>query len=213
MRLIKPSATTEHVTPDALQLIERAGRTCYKSEDKITDGSAEKFVRMLIKRGHEAMLEHAHATVRIVCDRGVTHELVRHRIGVAYAMESSRYVSYAGGVTFIIPPWIDLPPGEWADIPKLDEFATEDDCFWARSMYDAEEMYRVLIERWTPQQARAVLPNSLKTEIVVTANLREWRHIFKLRTAPDAHPQIREVMIMARDELQKQIPVVFEQEV
>ena len=323
-----------------LELIEAAGRVCYKSEDKawtvcpecggagsktydrffcnqhrkgmipqldrdevfncpICDGgkwetSAEKFVDMLERRGHHAMLEHSWAsgldidcvfegdypspflrqgrpafwtldtdppliagnlrafadyhgcqvselfpvdawlepitatyrldakhawlcamTVRIVCDRGVTHEIVRHR-PASYAQESTRYCNYGGGVTFVIPPWVEgIEPGEYG--PKGSLWETDDGEInghprldWAWSCLEAEGTYsRLLGEGWRPEQARSVLPNSLKTEIVVTASLEEWRHIFKLRCAQAAHPQMREIMLPLRDEARRLFPGVF----
>lgn len=217
MLLVKPSAEILAVSLDALQLIEAAGRTCYKSEDKITADSAPQFAAMILKRGHESVIEHASATVRIVCDRGVTHEIVRHRLA-SYSQESTRYCDYAGGhVAFVIPPWCQrLQPGEAsiqtddAALNTLSELA-ESESFWLYSMQQAENNYRRLRDLgWRPEQARSVLPNSLKTEIVMTANLREWRHFFKLRTASAAHPQMREVAIPLLAEFQRRCPVVFD---
>jgi thymidylate synthase (FAD) len=168
--------------------IEPAGRTCYKSESNITADSAADFVRMLIRSGHESVLEHEKITVRFVCDRGVSHELVRHRIA-SFSQESTRYCNYSknkfgGEITFIIPPF-----GDDSD------YWTTREIEWKSAMRDAERHYMNLIEMgWTPQQARSVLPNSLKTEVVVTANIREWRLILKQRTSAKAHPQMRELM-------------------
>lgn len=208
MRLVKPSAQVLHVTPNTLQIIEAAGRTCYKSEEKITDTSAPAFVEMILKRGHESVLEHASATVRFICDRGVSHEIVRHRIA-SYSQESTRYCDYEGGhVAFVIPPWVDVEPGE-ASAEKLSA-SSEVDGGWFTAMLDAERYYKALREQgWRPEQARSVLPNSLKTEIVMTANLREWRHFFRLRTAAAAHPQMREVAQPLLEEMKRLVPVVF----
>lgn len=193
-----------------LFLIEVAGRTCYKSEDKITPDSAEKFIKSIRDRGHHSVLEHSAMTVRFVCDRGVTHEIVRHRLA-AYSQESTRYCNYKGGVTFVIPPWISIEEGEYplhmADIGMKD-FCTKR---WFIAMHDAENAYVALLgENWSPQQARSVLPNSLKTEIVMTANFREWRHVFSLRCSKAAHPQMRELMIPLLIECQGLIPVIFD---
>ena len=190
-----------------LQLIEKAGRTCYKSETKITEESAEKFVRKINDLGHESVIEHSAMTVRIICDRGVTHEIVRHRL-VAYSQESTRYCNYKGGVTFVIPPWVDIEPGNYEYAPGV----RVADNGWARSMLKAERTYvKLLMEHsWSPQQARSVLPNSLKTEIVMTANFREWRHIFRLRCSKAAHPQMREVMIPLHKKCEELIPVIFD---
>lgn len=188
---------------EELQHIEKIGRVCYKSEDKITeDGeSAKKFVKMIIDRGHEAMIEHSSLSVKFTVDRGVSHELVRHRIA-SFAQESTRYCNYSkdkfdNGVTFIKP------------------FFFEDDSerytAWLSAMDIAERSYLKLLELGaTPQEARSILPNSTKTEITITANYREWRNFFKLRTAKAAHPQMREVTIPLLAELKKKLPIVFD---
>lgn len=209
MLLVKPSVEILAMSLDALQLIEAAGRTCYKSEDKITPDSAPKFTEMVLKRGHESVIEHAVATVRFVCDRGVTHEIVRHRLA-SYSQESTRYCDYAGGhVAFIIPPWLDgVEPGEYTEYEANPDDATND---WLNAMWNIEGIYRALREKgWRPEQARSVLPNSLKTEIVMTANLREWRHFFKLRTAAAAHPQMREVAVPLLEAMKECVPVLFD---
>ena len=179
---------------ELLKRIEKAGRTCYKSEDRITAESAENFVRTLIERGHESVLEHESITVRFVCDRGVSHEIVRHRLA-SYSQESQRYVRYNGDIEFINPRMSNAKAYE----------------AWQELCERAEETYRELLSYGVqPQQARAVLPNSTKTEIVMTANLREWRHFLKLRTATAAHPQMRELTVPLLKELQERIPVVFD---
>jgi thymidylate synthase (FAD) len=208
MRLIKPSHKILFISPKPLETIEAAGRTCYKSENKITEGSAEKFVRMIIKRGHLSVIEHAYMSVRFICDRGVTHEIVRHRLA-AYSQESTRYCNYKGGVTFIIPPWIDIKEGDY----PISGISTKDWATnrWFGAMYEAEFAYTSLVGgSWSPQQARSVLPNSLKTEIVMTANLREWMHVFSLRTSKAAHPQMRELMIPLLEEMKTLVPVIFD---
>ena len=211
MILIKPSyeILTAVDYGEILKRIEAAGRTCYKSEDRITQDSAEGFVRRIIKSGHHSVLEHESLSVRFVCDRGVTHELVRHRL-CAYSQESTRYCNYKGGVTFVIPPWVNVEEGEY--FGNMDIFVTDPSCelSWVRLMLNSETTYIELLDNgWSPQQARSVLPNSLKTEIVVTANIREWRHIFTLRTSAAAHPQIREVMTPLLRELRDELPVLF----
>lgn len=184
-----------------LQKLERCGRVCYKSEDKITEGSAEKFIGMILKSGHESVLEHEKLTVKFICDRGVTHEIVRHRIA-SYSQESTRYCNYSkdkfgNELTFIHPCF-------WAD--DSEEYAV-----WKQAMEDIEKTYVKLISLGAkPEEARSILPNSLKTEIVCTMNLREWRHFFRLRTAERAHPQIREISVALLDELKKRIPVIFD---
>lgn len=217
MLLVKPSATIVAMTPDPIGVIEAAGRTCYKSEDKITAGSKLAFGAMILKRGHESVLEHASATVRFIVDRGVSHEIVRHRIA-SYSQESTRYCDYEGGhVVFIIPPWCQtLLPGEAsictddAVLGTLNELQNSES-FWLLAMQQAEESYKRLRNvGWRPEQARSVLPNSLKTEIVMTANLREWRHFCKLRTASAAHPQMREVVTPLLAAFQLSVPVIFD---
>lgn len=184
--------------------IERAGRTCYKSESNISDGSAERFIAAILKRGHESVIEHEKITVRFICDRGVTHELVRHRIA-SYSQESTRYCNYSNDkfgneLTFIKPCFWDEDTPQ--DKAKYD--------LWLESMAFIEKQYNSMIEMGAkPEEARSILPNSLKTEIVVTMNLREWRHYFKLRTAPAAHPQIREISNMLLAELKEKLPVIF----
>ncbi len=186
---------------EMLRNIELCGRVCYKSEDRITDGSAEKFVGMILKSGHESVLEHEKITVRFVCDRGVTHEIVRHRIA-SYSQESTRYCNYSkdkfgGEITFIRPCF-------WAEDDE--KFA-----LWKETMQSIENSYVKLISLGAkPEEARSILPNSVKTEIMVTMNLREWRHFFKLRTAERAHPQIREVAIPLLNELKGLVPVIFD---
>ena len=185
-----------------LKFIEQVGRTCYKSEDKITeDGeSAKRFVKMLIEKGHEAMLEHSILTVRFIVDRGISHEIVRHRIA-SFAQESTRYCDYSkgkfGGEITVIKPCTMQSDVEFAH--------------WWVSCTEAEKVYFGLMNYGaTPQIARSVLPNSLKTELVMTANYREWRNFFRLRTTKAAHPQIREVAVPLLNELKQRIPVVFE---
>ena len=186
---------------EILKKIEKCGRVCYKSEGKIKDGSAEKFVANIIKRGHEAVLEHASFTVKFVIDRGVSHEIVRHRLA-SYCQESTRYCNYikddfGSEITVIKPFFLEEGTPAWF--------------YWMNSCYKAEREYFSLLD-WgcTAQEARSVLPNSLKTELVMTANLREWRTFFKLRTAEAAHPQMREVTIPLLNELKKLIPIVFD---
>jgi thymidylate synthase (FAD) len=212
MILVKPSFEIMAVSINPLLLIELAGRTCYKSEDKITDNSAKTFVEMVTKRGHHSVIEHAFATVKIICDRGVTHEIVRHRLA-SYSQESTRYCNYKGGVTFVIPPWVGIVEGEYIGLPSSDEQVRygEASCWWWNSVFHAERNYKYLLNTgWSPQQARSVLPNSTKTEIVITANVREWRHIFTLRCSKAAHPQMREIMIPLHQEMKIQIPVIFD---
>lgn len=274
MRLIKPSFEILEQKPGLdglLQHIERCGRTCYKSEDKITEESAPKFVDMLVKRGHTAMVEHGtvyltlkmesrqkyfkyctnkysnaistgeaergtwvgyvttnyrvllqegwlsdleyiteptkhiqRITVKFVCDRGVSHEFVRHRV-FSFAQESTRYCNYSKAkfgkeCTFIIPCWLDLPEGTPTHISHIDNANTPEEMF-CETLYVSEMMYHHLLNKgWIAQQARAVLPNSLKTELIMTGTIAQWEGFFKLRDANDAHPQARELAAPLHEE-------------
>lgn len=256
MKLIKPyyQILTKIDGEEILKQIELAARTCYQSEGKIeyedTHGfeindalvgpepivlkdnyakSARELIRKLIARGHEAMLEFGgNITVRFVCDRGVSYELVRHRIA-SFAQESTRYCNYGKdeNITFIIPEWLSLPEGVYGyngiddlyGVKQNNTYVTvtdgrkKEDLSAHQFLYTIESCecsYNNLIkDGWSPQQARAVLPNALKTEINVSANIREWRHIFKLRTANAAHPQMRELMIPLLGEFKAKIPILF----
>lgn len=290
MRLIKPSFEIwdqQEGLEGIYKQIERAGRVCYKSEDKITETSAKEFVKRMIKSGHGAMLEHGtvylnyssyeyfdkengfplnkyeenpyskcmivkypllskiegwvttnlrvlvengwlddlqyicepteyHAkrhTIKFICDRGVSHEFVRHRV-FSFAQESTRYCNYSkdkfgNELTFIIPNWLSIPEGGYELFEEDDtveglscyslsneEWATKDLGVKAflRGCDDAELTYFELLKQgWKPQEARAVLPNSLKTELVVTGFASDWEHFFELRDAGSAHPQAREL--------------------
>ncbi|MFP4348835.1 MAG: FAD-dependent thymidylate synthase [Thermodesulfobacteriota bacterium] len=184
-----------------LKNIELAGRTCYKSEHLITEDSARNFIGRIIRSGHHSVIEHMNITVRFICDRGVTHELVRHRLA-AYSQESTRYANYSknrfGNEITVIRP-LFWPEGSQA---------FQD---WKSAMETAEKMYmKLLADGAKPEEARSVLPNSLKTEIIMTANLREWRHVIGLRCSGRAHPQIRELILPFLDEVHEKIPVVFD---
>ena len=199
MEIIKPYVVLEDAIDGEriLKNLERYGRTCYKSEDRITPDSARKFVAGIIKSGHESVIEHEKVTVRVICDRGVTHEIVRHRLA-SYSQESTRYCNYKSRGVKVIEPFF---------------FVNDDKKYriWQEAMLNCEKAYNTLIELGaSPQEARSVLPNSLKTEIVITYNLREWRHFFKLRASARAHPQMREIIIPLLEEFKKRIPVIFD---
>lgn len=199
------NADVDFITPidgaAILKRLEQCGRVCYKSEAKITDTSAPAFVAGIIKRGHEAVLEHCSFTVKFICDRGVSHEIVRHRVA-SYCQESTRYCNYSkegfgSEITVIKPCFLH---------PYTDGFN-----LWEEGCLFAEQTYFNLLEcGCSPQEARSVLPNSLKTEVVMTANIREWRHFLKLRCSPAAHPQMREVALILLDKLHSLIPVCFD---
>ena len=203
MNVIKPSVTLINppLYSQLLNTVELAGRVCYKSEHKITYGSAEEFVRKVIKRGHEAVIEHGSVTIKFVCDRGISHEIVRHRLA-SYCQESTRYCNYnndqfGSEITVVMPCFTKqgYQPYE----------------IWYNACLAAEKAYFDLLDiGWTAQEARSVLPNSLKTEVVMTANIREWRHFIKLRTGAKAHPQMREVAEKVKELLKKNYPAFFE---
>jgi len=244
MRIILPKF--EYVTPISdggileLQRIERMARICYKSEDRITeDGeSAKKMVEMLMRKGHEAMLEHSSISIIFTTDRGVSHELVRHRL-CSFAQESTRWCDYSndakfeGGLTVVLPYEFNKWFIEHEDIrdnfSKFMQEAEKGDGYgaymknlmefdvpkgfraWIIEMDYAERIYQYMREDgYAPQLARSVLPNSLKTEIGLTTNYRELRNILKLRTAPDAHPDIRSLFNELLKDLRKRIPLIFD---
>lgn len=197
MQVIQQSWSWVFKPSNCLEIIENAGRTCYKSEDKIDAGSSEKFARMLLRHGHGSVIEHGVASVRFITNRGVTHELVRHRIA-SFSQESTRYVRYDDKMEFIQPVW-------WASWSETEKKA------WENAMQAAEKTYQLLLRSGSrPEQAREVLPNSLKTEIVMTANLREWIHVFNLRCSKASHPQIRALMLACKQGFREAIPVFFD---
>lgn len=203
MKIIDPYVELESEIngEEILKKIEKIGRVCYKSEDRITDESAKRFIESLLKRGHESVIEHVSLSVRIVCDRGVTHEIVRHRVA-SYSQESTRYCNYSNDkfgneLTFIKPCFWD----KYSPCMEL----------WLQATKQDEVKYFELLEMGaTPEQARSILPNSIKTELVMTMNLREWRHFLKLRTSKAAHPQMRQVANMILTMFKEKIPVIFD---
>lgn len=217
MRILKP----QHVIIGKDQIeghkilkhIEKIARTCYKSEDLINDESAEKMIKKLIKMNHLAMIEHASVSVLFTCDRGVTHEIVRHRVA-SYAQESTRYVNYSKDKFGNEIGYIDIAGGialdtKMKDLPveTIDAIISE----WHQACIDAEKHYMKILELGaTPQIARSVLNNSTKSDINVTMNLREWRHFFELRCDTPAHPQMRELVIPLLKEMSEVIPIVFD---
>lgn len=199
------NADVELITPIngevVLKRLEECGRVCYKSENKTTEDSARKFMANIIRKGHEAVLEHYSFTVKFICDRGVSHEIVRHRMA-SYCQESSRYCNYSkdgfgNEITVIKPLFLEVGTDKWE--------------MWRDACNMAERFYFELLDcGCSPQEARSVLPNSLKTEVVMTANIREWRHFLKLRCSPAAHPQMREVALILLDKVHDLIPVCFD---
>lgn len=209
MNIIKPSVEIIDMKDydQMIRKIEKIGRVCYKSEGNITEESAERFISNILKRGHESVIEHESITVRMTCDRGITHEIVRHRIA-SYSQESTRYCNYTGEKFGNEITVIDLAGG--FEYNLNDENDRKKYEVWTKAMENAEKYYFEMIELGaTPQEARAVLPNSLKTEIVVTMNLRSWRNFFHLRCDPHAHPQMREVANIALNVFKEKLPIFF----
>ena len=196
MKLIKQYHILLAIPENALQCIEKIARTCYQSTDKIKPGSDIQLVKSLIGRSHHAMLEFEDITIKFITNRGVTHELVRHRL-CSFAQESTRYVKY-NNMEFIQPVW-------WDETTNAQQETFLHHCKMLEVGY-----CQLLKEGWQPQQAREILPNALKTEIVVKANIREWRHIFSLRCSKAAHPQIRSLMGNLLNDLVIKIPVMFD---
>jgi thymidylate synthase (FAD) len=205
LKLIKTSfqILTDLNNPTLIyQAIEKAGRTAYRSEGKITDTSYEKFIQLIKSKNHESVLEHQSISVKFIMDRGLTHEIVRHRLS-SFTQESTRYCNYSddkfgNDLTFInIEPFLKNP--------------FESMQIWMNCIEYIEKSYLALIELGeTPQIARSVLPNSLASEIVVTANMRQWRHIFDLRTSKAAHPQMSDLMIQLLKEFKEKLPLLFD---
>jgi len=227
MKIIKPycrietDLSKENVVR-MLKSIEDSGRICYQSSHKITENSYLDFIKNKINIGkinaHESVIEHEYLKVRFICDRGISHELVRHRIA-AFSQESTRFCNYSTDkfdkhLTFIQPCWFrNNYTGEHDNISEILylDFENEAVKSWIFHCYNNENLYHSLInDGWKPEEARSILPNSLKTEIVITADLREWRHIFKMRTSNKAHPQMRELMIPLLNELKSIIPIIFD---
>jgi thymidylate synthase (FAD) len=201
MILVNPSYEILECPRDVLTRIERAARTCYKSEDRITQGSAEALVKRLVKSGHWPMIEFGgDIVVRFVSNRGFTHELVRHRLA-SYAQESTRYCNYSkgkfgGDITCVVPP------------TGLND---EQEELYTEALHRAGRNYMMLIEHDVPAQlAREVLPIGLKAEINIKANLVEWRHIFRMRCSKRAHPRMQELMIPLLKDVHDRIPIIFD---
>ncbi len=206
MKIVEPEVSVVFFHPDNQmgqeQFIEWVARNCYQSEDKISDGSDVKLIRKMKKRGHHAMLEFGYAVARIVADRGLTHELVRHRLA-SFAQESTRYCNYSKG-KFNTEITVVAQPG----VPAEGTLAYE---VWRTAMEHAEQFYLELLEHGVkPEHARSVLPIGLKSEIVIGANLREWRHIFKMRCDTPAHPIIRGVMLQVLEKFNAEMPSLYE---
>lgn len=199
MKIVNPSFEIVDFS-NLLATIESAGRTCYKSEDKICEDSAEPFIARLKNFKHESVLEHGIISVRIVCDRGVSHEMVRHRLA-AFSQESTRYCAYNkgkyGSEITVVRPMTGMSPGMLAE--------------WEIAMRQSQDVYmRLMGLGASAQQARSVLPNSLKTEMVISANPREWRRIFNVRTHRDAHPDMVATLRPVLTEFRARWPILFD---
>lgn len=212
MRIIHPYVKPQMLPPRKVlyNLLEAAGRTCYLSE-RVDGDTTEKFIQRIMKRKHWSVLEHGHLSVRMVCDRGVTHELVRHRIA-SYSQESTRYCNYSGDKFGGEIKVIDLATGFKYDLNNPKDLAKYEE--WMAAMKDAERHYMRMLELGaTPQEARSVLPTSTKTEIVVTMNVREWRHFLEMRwvgVSGTPHPQMQEIAEKVYDLLATYYPILFE---
>ena len=182
-----------------LKHVEKCGRICYLSEPKDPEGSTDKFIRMLIRNGHESPLEHGSCTFKIVTDRAISQEIVRHRLA-SYSQESTRYCNYANGnfsreITVI----------------ESSGLAENEAREWLGAMEHLERTYLQMIDSGVkPEKARDVLPLCLKTELMMTANFREWRHFLKLRGSRMAHPEIRKIAKQIYEVFQRAIPVLVE---
>lgn len=202
MKIIKPYVCllSSELDRNKLINIERAARICYKSESKLNVNTSSEFLKGIISSGHESVIEHEKITAFFVVDRGVTHEIVRHRIA-SYSQESTRYCNYNkdkfGNEITVIEPFFYLDDdGKYG--------------IWKTACETAEASYMKLVKLSSPQAARSVLPNSLKAEIAITYNLREWRHFFSLRCSKDAHPQMQQVAIPLLLFLQKEFSPIFD---
>lgn len=198
LKIIQPSVELLSITDAASLLIEKAARVCYKSEDMAGPGTDERLIRSCMNKHHMSIIEHGVASFRIICDRGISHEIVRHRIA-SYSQESTRYCNY-GKDKFGKEISVVRPPGLSGDSEGA----------WERAMVASEAAYFQLLEAGrSPQIARSVLPTCLKTELIMTANFREWRHFVDLREAKTAHPQIRPLAARVREFLVENCPAVF----
>ena len=212
MILTKQKVIIEQITPtqEAYSLLERIGRVCYKSEDRITEGSATKFIKSIVARNHLSVIEHCIVTIRFITNRGVSHELVRHRIA-SFTQKSTRFCrdNKNGHVEFIIPHWLDVKEGVFSYNDLIPGSQSPEQLF-LYGLLTAEDAYNALIiSGKKPEDARDILPIGVKTELVMTANLREWLLVCNLRTEKAAHPNMRQVMSMVLNALQLEYPEIF----
>lgn len=203
MEIIKPWIEIEPFNGvDIMKKIERACRTCYRSEGIITDNSYKRLLRNCLTRGHESILEHEKITIRMCCDIGVYKDLTRHRAGTAFSIESTRYCNYSkdkftNNIKFIEPCNIDKNTEEY-------------DC-WYSAMQSIENYYMKMAElKCTPDQMRMLLPHSTAAEVTMTCNIREWKHILELRCSKFVHPSVRQMMIPVLLKFKEEMPEIFE---
>lgn len=229
-KLITPIAFIEtEIENNVLDKIEKYARLAYQSQSKDIE-TQKKFIKKIMDSGHHSVIEHYNITVKVICDRAIANEWVRHRIG-SITQESTRYCNYArADITFIIPCWIEgLTPGIykknnlssqegsritiWHDDPWGPSNISLDALRWLQSVLEAEATYTKLIKefKWSPQQARSILPHCLKTEFFSTMNLRSWLNFFKLRSHSSSHPQMREIVIPLLKSFQEKIPIIFDE--
>ena len=228
MKLIKPKVEILDKLDERAVIgrIATVARTCYKSENMRTADKDYALVKRLIDSKHDAMLEFVDVTVKFTCDRAIANELVRHRMA-SYAQESTRYCNYSkdkfgNELTFIIPSWLNIPEGsytywdgDWVDINKMkiNMPANNEDTItdWLFNLRNTGLTYRLLTNKgWTAEQARSVLPLCTKTEINMKANLREWRHFFRLRCSKHAHPDMRVLALDLLKQMHDKLPTIFE---
>ena len=203
MKLVDPyfDILTKINGEEILKFLEKCGRTCYKSEDKITEDSARKLIKAIIASGHESVIEHFVITVKFICDIGFYKDITRHRMA-SFSVESTRYCNYSKGkfggeLTFIKPVNIELGTKEYE--------------IWKKCMEDIEKHYLDMAHlSATPDMLRMMLPHSTAASVICTANLREWRHILKLRSSKRAHPSIYSLMRNLLKEFQQKIPIIFD---
>ena len=225
MKIIKPSyEIMDPIDGQAiLKKLELIGRVSHKSEDRITETSAAPFVKKIIELGDESVLEHVSITVKFICDRGISHELVRHRLA-AFTQESTRYCNYSKGgfgneITVIQPCFLhdmtnatehDFDGNFGINITGNASLDDKDLSWWTSCRYAEQGYFDMIGAGAKPEEARSVLPNSLKTELIMTCDIREWRHVLSLRADKRAHPQCRELMVPLLHELQSKVPIVFD---
>ena len=222
MILLKPKYEIESISNDALDLINFAGRLCYRVPAPNDKEAYKKYVRKIIKAGHESVIEHSFLSVLFLCDRGISHQLVRHRLA-SFTQESSiRSRQLNDELEFIVPFWLK---GIYDNVEEINKafkkgwntteitivfnLNTFEEAF-LNHLQKFESTYKIFKEQYGREMARDLLPTCLATRVLVSANFREWRHILKLRTSKHAHPQIKELMLPLLEELKMTIPVIFD---